>query len=179
MRTYTCAGMRQLFPAFYIKEMKGSKMNRRELIRRIAFAMRENNIRKPVSSPKQVFHISDDNGNHKDFIVKQTDKTVIFTENDIEAVVDTLLEVIKDTLRRGDEISIRGFGTLGLKYRKSRATKKPGTDEWVDVEARYVPKFSFGNDLRMCAKVYELSLNDQLYHAPLPIFDEDEDGGGG
>lgn len=32
-------------------------MNRKELVRRIANVMRENNIRKPVSSQKQVFHI--------------------------------------------------------------------------------------------------------------------------
>lgn len=60
-------------------------MNRKELVRRIANVMRENNIRKPVSSQKQVFHISDDEGNTKDFVVKKTDKGVLFTYDDVEA----------------------------------------------------------------------------------------------
>lgn len=150
-------------------------MNRKELVRRIASVMRENNVRKPVSSPKQVFHISDDDGNTKDFVIRKTDKSVLFTADDVEAIVDACLFVIEEAMKRGEPVSIRGFGTLGLKYRKPRATKKLGTDEWVDIDARYVPKFTFGNDLRMCAKVYELSLQDNVLSNPLPVFDESDD----
>lgn len=154
-------------------------MNRKELIRRVASVMRENNVRKPVSSPKQVFHISDDDGNTKDFVIRKTDKSVLFTADDVEAIVDACLFVIEDAMKRGESVSIRGFGTLGLKYRKPRATKKLGTDEWVDIDARYIPKFTFGNDLRMCAKVYELSLQDNVLSEPLPVFDESDDEIGG
>jgi len=147
-------------------------MNRRELVRRIANVMRDNNVRKPVSSPKQVFHISDDEGNKKDFVVRKTDKSVLFTVDDVEAVIDACLYVVEESLKRGEPVSIRGFGSLGLKYRKPRATKRPGTEEWVDIEARYIPKFSFGNDLRMCAKVYELSLSGSVADVNLPIFDD-------
>lgn len=154
-------------------------MNRKELVRRVASVMRENNVRKPVSSPKQVFHISDDDGNTKDFVIRKTDKSVIFTADDVEAIVDACLFVIEDAMKRGEPVSIRGFGTLGLKYRKPRATKKLGTDEWVDIDARYIPKFTFGNDLRMCAKVYELSLQDNVLSEPLPVFDESDDEIGG
>lgn len=154
-------------------------MNRKELVRRVASVMRENNVRKPVSSPKQVFHISDDDGNTKDFVIRKTDKSVLFTADDVEAIVDACLFVIEDAMKRGEPVSIRGFGTLGLKYRKPRATKKLGTDEWVDIDARYIPKFTFGNDLRMCAKVYELSLQDNVLSEPLPVFDESDDETGG
>ena len=58
-------------------------MNRNEFVRRVTSVMRENDIRKPVSSPKQVFHISDDEGNSKDFVVRKTDKKVIFTIDDV------------------------------------------------------------------------------------------------
>ena len=135
-------------------------MNRKEFDRRVTSIMRENGIRKPVSSPKQVFHISDDEGNKKDFIIRKTDKSVAFTIEDIEAVVDTCIYVIMDALKNGEDITFRGFGSLGVHHRKARATKRPDTGEWVEVGARYVPKFTFGNDLRMCAKLYELSLNE-------------------
>jgi len=151
-------------------------MNRRELVRHIATAMRENNIRKPISSPKHVFHISDDEGNTKDFIIKKTDKTVMYTIEDIDAVLDACLSIIEDSLKRGEPVTIRGFGTLGLRYRKARKTRGMISDEWVDVAARYVPKFSFGDRLRFCAKMYELSLQDGQYTEPLPVFDEDGEG---
>lgn len=147
-------------------------MNRMELIRATAAAMREKNIRKLVSSPKHVFHISDDEGNKKDFVVRQIDKGVQFTTEDVEAVLDTCMQIIEEAIKRGDPVSIRGFGTLGLKYRKSRVTKMPGTGERIDVGSRFVPKFTFGNDLRMCAKVYELSLADKQIDIALPVFDE-------
>ena len=148
-------------------------MNRKELVRRIANVMRENNIRKPVSSQKQVFHISDDEGNSRDFIVKKTDKGVLFTYDDVEAVISTCLAVIGDSLKRGESVSIRGFGTLSLNYRKPRVNKHPVTHEEVEVSWRYVPKFESGKDLKMCAKMYELSLEERISSYGSPEFDEE------
>lgn len=136
-------------------------MNQKELARRVTAVMRERDIRKPISIPKQVFHISDDDGNTKSFSVKKRDKSVIYTVDDVDAVVDACIEVMKDALKRGDNISVRGFGTLGLKLRKARHTKRIGTNERIDIDAHYIPKFSFGADLKMCAKLYELSLTDK------------------
>ena len=151
-------------------------MNCKELVRKVASVMRENDIRKPVSFPKHVFHISDDEGNSKDFSVKKTNKDVLFTVEDIEAVINTFIYVIKESLKEGEPVSIRDFGTFGLSYHKPRRTKHPSTGEPVEIDAHYVPKFSYSKDLRMCAKVFELSLVDKLNALNLPpIGDEDGD----
>lgn len=149
-------------------------MNRKELVRRIACVMRDNDIRKPISYPKQVFHISDDEGNSKDFVIKKTDTSVLFTTEDVESIIDSCLYVIEDALKKGEHISIRGFGTLGLRHRKARVTKHPDTGEVVDVSARFVPKFTFGNDLRMCAKIYELSLDEKSLQDIPPVSESEE-----
>jgi nucleoid DNA-binding protein len=154
---------------------KGENMNRKELVRRVAAELRDGDIRKPISIPKQVFHISDDEGHSKDFVVRKTDKSVIYTVEDVEAIIDTCLAVIEDSIKHGEPITLRGFGTLGLRYRKPRVLKHVETGEEVTAEGRYVPRFYFGNDLRMAAKVYELSLADGLIDEPLPIYN-DEDG---
>ena len=135
-------------------------MNKKELVSKVAEVLRSNNVRKPVSTPKQVFHISDDEGNKKDFVVKQTDKSVLYNTTDVAAIVDACLAVIEDSIKHGEEIYIHGFGTLGVHQRAARTTKHPDTGQIVDVRARYVPKFSFGNNLRMAARVYEMSLDD-------------------
>lgn len=135
-------------------------MNKKDLISKTAEVLRNNNIRKPVSTPKQVFHISDDEGNKKDFVVKKTNKTVLYNTTDIAAILDACLSVVEDAIKHGEEVSIHGFGTLGVHQRAARTTKHPETGEVIKINARYVPKFSFGNNLRMAAKVYELSLDD-------------------
>lgn len=144
-------------------------MNRRDFTRNVANVLRTNNIKKPMHVPKQVFHISDDNGNSKDFSVKATDKSAIFTIDDVDAIIDACIYVIQESLKRGEPVTFSGFGSLGLKYRKPRIAGKVNTDEKIFIEGRYIPKFSFGNDLRRCAKLYELSLQDRFT-------DEDEDG---
>lgn len=150
-------------------------MNKKDLISKTTEVLRNNNIRKPISSPKQVFHISDDEGNHKDFIVRKTDKSVLYNTNDVSAVIDACLAVIEDAIAHGEDITVHGFGTLGVHQRAARTTKHPGTGEPIEVCARYVPKFSFGNTLRVAAKLYELSLNDS--HIELPPVDEEYEGG--
>lgn len=150
-------------------------MIRKELAKRIATYLHENNFRKPVSSKKQVFHISDDNGNSKDFVVKQSEKTVMYTIKDIEIFIDAYMSVIEDALKRGESVTIRNFGTFGLKYRKPRTARHPDTGELVEIDARYVPKFTFANGLRMAAKNYELLLAENNYTEPLPLFDEDSE----
>lgn len=132
-------------------------MNKKELSSRVAEVLRANNIRKPVSVKKQTFHITDEDGNTADFHIKQQDKNVLYTVDDTANVIDACIAVILDAIKNGEEISIKGFGSLGLHYRAARRTKEPNSGEWCEIEARYIPKFSYGNDLRMAAKLYELS----------------------
>lgn len=138
-------------------------MNKKDLISRVTETLSNNNIRKPISMPKQVFHISDDEGNKKDFIVRKVDKSVLYNTNDVSAILDACLAVVEDAIKHGEEVYLHGFGALGVHKRAARKTKHPESGEIVDVSARYVPKFSFGNNLRIAAKVYELSLGDSQY----------------
>lgn len=152
-------------------------MYRKQMVDRVVAVLRENGTRKPVRFPRHVFHIEDDDGNSTDFAVRKTDQTVAYTDNDVNAIVEACLTVIKEALIKGDSISIKSFGSLGLKYRKPRSTKSILTGEKIDIDGRYVPKFNFGPDLRMCAKMYELSLDEAANIEPPPEDDmEDEDG---
>lgn len=154
-------------------------MNKRDFITRVSEEMRRRNIRKPVSIPKQVFHISDNEGNSKDFTIKSTDKSVLYNRDDVEAVVETCLYYAQECLKKGEPISFRGFGTLEVKYKKPRTAKNVYDGTEIIIEGRYSPKFTFGNELRMCAKMYELSLKEKLDSLPGYEYDmyvEDELG---
>ena len=147
-------------------------MTRAELVKRIATYLHSNNIRKPVHAKRHTFHISDDEGNHKDFHVHQTDKTVMFTMDDINAVLDGYLTVVEDALKHGETVTIRNFGTFGLHYRAPRKARHPDTGELIDVPEQYVPKFSFANGLKMAARSYKLLLQENKLDEPLPLFDD-------
>ena len=137
-------------------------MNRKELVRRAAEELREQNIRKPISVPKHVIHISDDNGHCKDFTFQKTEKTAMYTVDDVDAILGALLKEVELAICHGEEVSIFGYGSLGVHKRAARSTKIPGTDQFVDVAARMVPKFSFGTNLRAAARLYEMSLDDTI-----------------
>ena len=149
-------------------------MVKKDLVRRTAEVLRRNNIGKPISIPKHVFHISDDEGNHKDFTVKKVEKNVLFTVDDVEAIINACQYVIQESMKAGEEITVRGFGTLGKRYRNPKTVKNVLDGQSIELAGHYVPFFYPGDDLRRCLQVYEQSLADQELNKPLPIFHKSE-----
>lgn len=134
-------------------------MNKKELISKVADVLRVSDTRKPLPSNKTVFHIVDDSGNQTDFTIRKAEKGLLYTVDDVAAVIDACLSTIESALKNGEEVSIHGFGTLGLNLRAARTTKHPDTGDVIEIKGRYVPKFSYGNSLRVAAKAYEESLD--------------------
>lgn len=149
-------------------------MNKKEFITKVTDVLRENDIRKPVSIKKNSFRITDADGKTADFTVKQQDKAVIYTSDDVANIVGACLTVIEDSMKSGEEIAFRGFGALGLKYRAPRRVKNPGEGTWYTIDGHYIPKFLPGKVLKMAAKVFELSLKDRASapKLPDPVYDE-------
>lgn len=75
---------------------------------------------------------------------KQTQLSV----KDVELAIKTLIDLMSDTLSSGQRIEIRGFGSFSLHYRAPRMGRNPKTGEAVSLEAKYVPHFKPGKELR-------------------------------
>ena len=131
-------------------------MNRRDLCVKILDRLREQNYRKHVTASKTVFTISDNSGNKKDFVVKHAEKNLLLNLSDVEAVIEAMVECIKEATTVGEPVVFRGFGAFGLKYRKPRATLIPGTKIWSTSKGRWIPNFKFGAQLAECAHKYGL-----------------------
>ena len=67
---------------------------------------------------------------------------------DIELSVKTMLDHMTESLSQGDRIEIRGFGIFSLHYRAPRTGRNPKTGESVALDAKYVPHFKPGKELR-------------------------------
>ena len=67
---------------------------------------------------------------------------------DVELAVKHLLDLMSDSLAKGQRIEIRGFGSFSLHYRPPRIGRNPKTGEAVALSGKYVPHFKPGKDLR-------------------------------
>ncbi len=66
----------------------------------------------------------------------------------MELAVKHLLDLMSDSLAKGQRIEIRGFGSFSLHFRPPRIGRNPKTGEAVALSGKYVPHFKPGKDLR-------------------------------
>jgi integration host factor subunit beta len=75
---------------------------------------------------------------------KQTQLSV----KDVELAVKTIIDLMSNALSEGQRIEIRGFGSFSLHYRSPRVGRNPKTGDSVELEAKFVPHFKPGKELR-------------------------------
>jgi len=83
-----------------------------------------------------------------DLIQKLSDKEPTLSRRDMELVVNTVFDQMREALVGGDRIEIRGFGSFSVKDRESREGRNPKTGAVVEVPAKRVPYFKVGKELR-------------------------------
>ncbi len=62
--------------------------------------------------------------------------------------VDAIFEAIAETLDRGEDVRIVGFGTFGTRRRPARTGRNPRTGESLNIGASTTPTFTAGKPLR-------------------------------
>ena len=67
---------------------------------------------------------------------------------DVEVAVNSLINMLSNSLSSGERIEIRGFGSFNLRYHPSRIGRNPRTGESVNIAGKYVPHFKPGKELR-------------------------------
>lgn len=66
-----------------------------------------------------------------------------------EKMINTLVEVITDTIKKGDEVTITGFGAFSVRERKGRTGVNPrNITEKIEIPPVKVPKFKAGKSLK-------------------------------
>ncbi|MGB9721648.1 MAG: HU family DNA-binding protein [bacterium] len=68
------------------------------------------------------------------------------------AAIDTFVESVTSALKKGDKVTLVGFGTFSAAKRKARTAKNPQTGELIKVPAKRVPKFKAGRELKSAVK---------------------------
>lgn len=83
-----------------------------------------------------------------ELIERLADKLNHLSAKDVELAIKEILEMMAQTLSKGERIEIRGFGSFSLHYRAPRVGRNPKTGESVELDGKYVPHFKPGKELR-------------------------------
>jgi integration host factor subunit beta len=66
----------------------------------------------------------------------------------IKLLIKEMFETMSLSLTRGDRIEIRGFGSFGVRLRRSRLARNPRTGEQVLTQGKQAPYFKAGKLLK-------------------------------
>lgn len=77
-------------------------------------------------------------------LVEQLAAGMELTKADCERVIDSAIETIKKAVKKGDDVTLVGFGTFTRSKRKARTGRNPQTGESIKIPACTVPKFRAG-----------------------------------
>lgn len=85
-------------------------------------------------------------------IINKVHEVLGGTRADAERAVETMIDSVVDSLKKGDEVSIAGLGIFSAKMRNARTGRNPRTGETLSIPAMRVPKFRAAKALKDAVK---------------------------
>jgi len=85
---------------------------------------------------------------NKQELIAKVAKDADLSKSVAEKAVNTLIETIKASLKKGNKVILLGFGTFSVSKRKARKGRNPQTGEAIKIPARKVPRFTAGRGLK-------------------------------
>ena len=70
-----------------------------------------------------------------------------FLKKDLEKVVSVILSEIKQALKRGDRVELRGFGMFSTNIQKARISRNPKTGEKVNTPEKKTIHFKMAKEM--------------------------------
>lgn len=84
----------------------------------------------------------------KEELVAKIAKDTEVTKAQATRALNSMLDGITSSLKRGRKVSFVGFGTFSVSKRKARTGRNPQTGETIRIPAAKVPKFKAGKSLK-------------------------------
>ena len=81
-------------------------------------------------------------------IIQDVYEKLGFSKKDSARIVESVFDIMKDSLTRGEKIKVSGFGNFLVKEKKSRRVRNPQTGTEIDITARKVLTFKSSQVLR-------------------------------
>jgi len=81
-------------------------------------------------------------------LIEEVSRLAELTRKDSEIIVETIFDSVVRSLRAGDKIEIRGFGSFRTRQRRPRVGRNPKTGARVEVPAKKIPYFKPSKELK-------------------------------
>lgn len=81
---------------------------------------------------------------NKQELVDKVAKKSGLMKKDVQAVIDLTVESVMDAVKKGDKVTLVGFGTFTSIKRKARKGRNPQTGKEITIPAKKSPKFTPG-----------------------------------
>ena len=81
-------------------------------------------------------------------LVEKVANTTQLTKKHAELIVNTVFESIVQSLKEGEKIELRGFGSFRIRHRGARVGRNPKTGDRVEVPPKRIPYFKPGKELK-------------------------------
>lgn len=85
---------------------------------------------------------------NKNDLINALSEETTFSKKDIMKVLASYTRIVERALKKGDKVSLAGFGTFWISRRPARTGINPATKERITLPAINVPRFKPGKRLR-------------------------------
>jgi DNA-binding protein HU-beta len=85
---------------------------------------------------------------NKQELVGKVAKKSGLVKKDVQAIVELVTESIVDAVKKGDKVTLVGFGTFSQIKRVARKGRNPQTGKEIAIPARKTPKFTAGKNFK-------------------------------
>ena len=85
---------------------------------------------------------------NKSQLVEAVAEKTELTKTNIEEILNSALDLIKKSVKKGDDVTLVGFGTFTKSKRKARIGRNPQTGKEIKIPAMTVPRFRAGKEFK-------------------------------
>ena len=90
---------------------------------------------------------------NKNDLIASVASSAGLSKSDATRSLESLLDTITNSLKRGEKVSIVGFGNFSISERKATTGRNPRTGESIQIPASKRPKFSVGKALKEAVNI--------------------------
>ncbi len=80
-------------------------------------------------------------------LISRISDDVNITRGQANAALDSFINAVMESLKKGDKVTLVGFGTFSVSKRQARNGRNPQTGQTIKIKAKKVAKFKAGKEL--------------------------------
>ena len=81
---------------------------------------------------------------NREELISEISKKTKVSQKDAGLILSATIETIEKSVKKGDKVTLVGFGTFSKKHREARKGRNPQTGKELKIAAKNVPAFSAG-----------------------------------